>query len=338
MIKEISFNLCTAFGAHRLFRRMRKDQILIVMYHGIVDEALPFPCWWQLPYENFYWQIKYLKKNYAVMPLREIFAKLQRGERLPDNAAAITFDDGFENNYTLGYPLLKALEVPATIYVVTDFIGTEKLLWLDELFMLFLETAQESVDLSQFGLRVFWLKTVKSKQWSFFQICEHLKGVAPTDKNKILDHLRINLGAKRDPTMYGAHFKLLSWEEVDQMKQSGLIDFGAHSCTHEILSQLDDQTLQREIKHSCERIGRTGPSLFAYPNGRKQDFDDRAKNILTSSKALCAVSTISGLNHPDHDPLELKRISIGEDTTPSRFKLLCSGFIDEIKTLNTYGH
>ncbi len=331
MVKELLFNTCTALGTHHLFRRIKQDQILIVMYHGIVDEALPFPCWWQLPYEKFFWQIKYLNKNYALMPISEIYAKIARGERLPANTAAITFDDGFANNYTLAYPLLKAMNIPATIYIVTDLIGTDKLLWLDELFLLFLETTQKEIDLRSLGLRRFNLAGKRSKQSSFFHICEHLKGIPPAHKDKILDRIRAHLSQHKNPATFGHHFKLLTWEQVQTMNRSRVIEFGAHSCTHEILSQLEDDPLRREITASCERVAGETPFLFAYPNGRKQDFDERAKNILKSLNTLCAVSTISGLNPRRHDPLGLKRISIGEDTTPSRFKLLCSGFIDEMK-------
>lgn len=109
---------------------------------------------------------------------------------------------------------------------------------------------------------------------------------------------------------------------------AGLSIGGAHACTHEILSNLDDESLSDEIKNSCECISKYNHKLlFAYPNGRKQDFDKRAKVILKQLNVLCALTTVSGLNSYTQDPYELKRIGIGFDMTRHRFKLLCSGVI-----------
>ncbi len=331
MIKELLFNTCAALGTHQALLRLTRSKLLIVMYHGVINEPLPLPCWWQLSYDQFFWQIKYLNKNYAVLPLQEVVHKLRTGEKLPDNTAVITFDDGFENNYTLAYPLLKAMNIPAVVYVVTDFIGTKKLLWLDELFMLFLETTQNSIDLKDFGLRLFNIASIKNKQHSLYRICEHLKKIPPDQKDTLLQHIRLHLNKKKETSDYAKHFKLLSWEQIGEMKRNSMIDFGAHSCTHEILSQLNEDQLIHEIKDSCHKINPGAPALFAYPNGRRQDFNTRAKIILKNSNVVCAVSTISGLNSANDDLLELKRISIGNDTTRARFKLLCSGFIDAMK-------
>jgi hypothetical protein len=130
------------------------------------------------------------------------------------------------------------------------------------------------------------------------------------------------------PVSYSGHFNLLSWEQVDLMNESGLIDWGAHTRTHEILSNLDDKTLNDEIKGSCARISKYAPKLlFAYPNGRRQDFDERAKAVLKQLNVLCSLTTIDGLNSCVQDVYELKRVGIGDDTTKDYFKLLCSGTI-----------
>jgi hypothetical protein len=79
------------------------------------------------------------------------------------------------------------------------------------------------------------------------------------------------------------------------------------------------------VQKGSERV------MFAYTNGRRQDFDCRSKAVLKDINALCAVTTISGLNSYSQDIYELKRISIGDDIERVNFQLLCSGFIDFFK-------
>ena len=260
------------------------------------------------------------------MPLREVMLKIQRHESLPDNVAVITFDDGFKNNYGAAFPLLKQLGLSASIFLVTDIIGTDKLLWPDELFMLFMETRVNKIDLTDFDLYAFDLTTINNKQEALQAVIERLKALKLDEKKKMISYITLILSADTDTTSYSENFKLLSWEEVDLMNKSGLIDFGGHTCTHEILSNLDDKTLNDQIKSSCAQVSKYDKNLlFAYPNGRKQDFDARAKAILKQINALCSLTTISGLNPYSQDPYELKRIGIGNDMTRHHFKISCSG-------------
>lgn len=327
IMKKILFWFLTAVKIHHLIRFINRKKIVIVMYHGILKENMPVPCWWQMPYREFKWQLEYLKKHYIVMHLQEVMQKIQRKEGLPDNVAVITFDDGFKNNYSTAFPLLKQLNLPATIFLTTDLIGTGRLLWYDGLFMLLLETKVKKIDLKNFGLDIFDL-TKDNKPQIYNVIEDKLKTLKPNEKKDMMSFIKNILSAQINPTSYADNFKLLSWQEVDLMNESGLIHWGGHTCTHEILSNLDDKTLSKEIKNSCARISKYEKDLlFAYPNGRKGDFDQRAKVILKQLNVLCSVTSVSGLNPYSQDPYELKRISVGYDMTRPRFKLLCSGVI-----------
>jgi hypothetical protein len=54
----------------------------------------------------------------------EIVATLRAGEPLPDRCVAVTFDDVYENNYADAVPILGELEIPATVFVATAYIGS----------------------------------------------------------------------------------------------------------------------------------------------------------------------------------------------------------------------
>jgi peptidoglycan/xylan/chitin deacetylase (PgdA/CDA1 family) len=74
------------------------------------------------------------KNNYSVMRLEEVISSLTQNRELPHKSVVITFDDGYRNNYTNAFPVLKRFNFPATIFLATDYIGTNKVFpWFRDL-------------------------------------------------------------------------------------------------------------------------------------------------------------------------------------------------------------
>ena len=101
----------------------------IIMYHQVTYTEHPQTNW--VSPENFEWQMTYLKEhNYDVIPLGELVEAVEEGRSLPRKTAVITFDDGYENNYTQAFKVLKEYGFPATIFVPSDKVGTKgRLTW-----------------------------------------------------------------------------------------------------------------------------------------------------------------------------------------------------------------
>lgn len=77
--------------------------------------------------ENFAKQMEYIKKKgYAVITLDELVRSIKTRKRLKRNKVVITFDDGYQDNFKYAYPILKRFGFPATVFLVTDYIGNEK--------------------------------------------------------------------------------------------------------------------------------------------------------------------------------------------------------------------
>lgn len=94
----------------------------ILMYHS-VDKTSDKENRLVVTPENFKRQMEFLKRNrYNVISLNEVVDLLNSKKRIPRKTACITFDDGYENNYKYAYPVLKKLGLPATMFVMTDFI------------------------------------------------------------------------------------------------------------------------------------------------------------------------------------------------------------------------
>jgi len=95
----------------------------ILMYHK-VDAAESLTSKLAVSPETFQRQMEFLHRNkYNVIPLIELIELMEKGGRIPHNTVCITFDDGYESNYTKAFGILEEYNLPATMFVIVDFIG-----------------------------------------------------------------------------------------------------------------------------------------------------------------------------------------------------------------------
>jgi len=95
---------------------------LVIFYHCIKDEANSYLRPTKVAdFEN---QMRFLSKAYSPISLERVAQHIQNGTSLPAKAIAVTFDDGYQDNYENAYPVLKEYNIPATMFLTTGFIGT----------------------------------------------------------------------------------------------------------------------------------------------------------------------------------------------------------------------
>lgn len=330
-MKELIARALCATGMPALARRRRRRLLPILMYHGVVERPLSPRCWHQLDVARFRRQMEWVARRYRVLPLSEALEGLLGGT-LPDRSLSITFDDGYRNVRTTAAPVLETLGLPATVYLVTDVVGTDETLWPDRLYLAFARSAAADVHLPDLGLVKRRLDGPDARASAYATSVRVLKGLPQAEKDARLDALLDALGraAPEDP----AEFRSLSWDDVAAMQRSGRFEWGGHSTRHEILARMPDGHVAKAIGRSHEEVAtRTGvvPASFAYPNGRAMDFDDRSRSALTHLGVRFALSTIEGFAAPASDPLALPRLSIGSDLSFARFRLLVSGALESLR-------
>lgn len=131
----------------------------ILMYHEITDEPKDNVKLAVSP-EVFEKQMKFLRdNNYNIVYVYEIARMIKDKERIPAKTVAITFDDGREDNYLNAFPILKKYSIPATIFVIVDYLNRETWLNYDELKSMSLA----GVDIGSHTLSHLWLSSVDDK-------------------------------------------------------------------------------------------------------------------------------------------------------------------------------
>lgn len=322
MIKSIAYSVAAFAGAPRVFQRIfAPDGIAVLMYHAVVREPLPVSDWCFLDEKVFRDQMTYLKKHCRIVPFRELPASVRPKNGRP--IVAVTFDDGYQNNYDVAFPILRQMDVPATIFLATDFIGSDDTVWFCRINDALAKTSLERFEWEKVS---YDLSSMSRRAEAGAEIQVRLKRYGHPRLLEEMRNLVRSLGADPDaPIARGSPYRMLGANEIREMADSGLIDFGGHTCSHAILSGLDDSLREREISGSIDAVGRlTGApcGLFAYPNGGAEDYGPRDVAALRRSNVGAAANTVAGPNDQSAPALELRRYGIGSDTSMARFRLL----------------
>ncbi|ETW26626.1 polysaccharide deacetylase [Mycobacterium gastri 'Wayne'] len=316
--------LCAA-GVPTFARRRHRNLLAIVMFHGVESEPLSPACWHVLGSVLYRRQLEYIRKHFNVLPLHEALDRLAAGT-LPPRAMAITFDDGTRNLATHAVPVLRDLKLPAAVFLATGLIGSDEALWPDRLWLAIARTNATRVDLTVLGLGTRSLAGTANRGAVYATTVERLKSLADPQRIAVLDQVLRVLGYPDGGD--SGPFRMLSWDEAREIASEGLVTLYPHTVTHPILARCSDDKVEQEIVDSCAAIEReTGwpPTIFAYPNGRPQDFDARAKDVLRRRGVRWALTTTAGFAHRRCDPLALPRLAVGSDSSFDYFRLTVSG-------------
>lgn len=300
-----------------LRRTITKSQVNILIYHRVG----PMTDKWSIdPIDNeiFEAQMKYLSKNFEIISLNNLSEKIIK-DKIPKKAVAITFDDGYKDNYEFAFPILKKYNIPATIFLSTGNIEQKKLFWWDEVNYMVLHTDLKSIDLKDIG--IYQLNSEKDRIKAGLSIVEKLKRIENSKKESIIEHL-INIANVNISDKLGKQ-NILSWNEIKKMNKKG-IDFGAHTVTHPILTNITLDKAKMEIlnsKNCIEENLETKVKSFAYPNG---DSNKNLSSLISKLGFCCSVTTEPGsITNSANELYSLNRIYGG--TNLGIFKLGLSG-------------
>jgi len=203
--------------------------------------------------------IRHISQNYNPICLKEF--SIGGFETLSKDKIniAITFDDGYLDNLTLAYPILKEHSIPATIFCTTDTLDGKKL-WFQELY--------ERVDqLETNEIILDWIDTpiTLNNKWDAMEvIANSLKGLSYQETINRIDSIPQSLSKSSKEEM-------LSWDDLKHFKDSSLITIGAHTNKHWNLTTLDKKELEHELNLPKVRLLKAlnyDSIMIAYPNGR----------------------------------------------------------------------
>jgi peptidoglycan/xylan/chitin deacetylase (PgdA/CDA1 family) len=299
------------------------------MYHRVLpaehsDRDIEQPGMYVSP-ATFDMHLEVLKGHFPIVHLDEWVAAAASGGPLPKRACAVTFDDGWRDNFEYAFPVLRRHLAPATIFLVSAMTGTEREFWPNRLARLLARMPLDTPLPSRLEAVLLPVLTrVRfAGQWGLAELDEAIvltKQLGEEEIQRLLDSL---------PTT-GAGRAVLNEEEVRVMAASGLVRFGSHTRNHvRFRSALPPAVLESEIGGSRSEIatiaGPAGVGVFCYPNG---DTTDAAIGVVREHY-LAAVTTRKGWHRVGADPFLIPRVGVHEDISarPAAFLARIAGLL-----------
>jgi peptidoglycan/xylan/chitin deacetylase (PgdA/CDA1 family) len=285
----------------------------ILQFHRVLPEPDPYlPA---MATEAFTRQMECLKRHFRVLPLVELLEAVERA-KVPKDAIAITFDDGYRDNYDHAFPILRQLDLPATFFLATGVISTSSVLWHDRVFRAFALTTEHEIGPIAESTRTHRMEDTSARDTTRDAVLGYLKTLHPLERDRRVEEV---LGRLRVQDAPPGERMMLSWDEVRRMADSGFA-FGAHTVTHPVLSRLPREEVRTELVASRVEIERrlgTACHVLAYPNGRPADYSAKVKELAGEAGYRWALSTVFGTHPPRGsngraDAFEIQRMAVAE--------------------------
>jgi len=303
----------------------------ILLYHRVA-ELTADPQLLAVSPAHFDGHLSVLKKHYNIMPLDDLVTAVINGI-VPKKAVAITFDDGYADNFQHAWPLLKKHSIPATIYLTTGYISSNREFFCDELERLLLcqKKLPQTIRLIISGRQYEWFLRPKSNStldihnnsWSIenldnptpahraYREIHQLVRILPYEmQRQILDQIRKAVGD--DGSARPSHLAM-SWGQIKKIADDRLVNIGAHTVNHAYLSSLSINAQQSEIIGSVKAIEshiNKKVTSFAYPYGTRDAYDGNTLSVMRQIGFMNSVSNYRARISPSVDPYQLPRLII----------------------------
>jgi len=311
----------------RLFKNrvisLNKKMHIILMYHRVVEktpEKMHDPHLF-VKSDTFDMHINEIAKYFEIVTLDEML----NNDSAEKPLCAVTFDDGWLDNYETAFPILRQNKIPAVIFIPAADIGTTHCFWFEHLFFIAnaLSTmVDQAAYIAHFRQVVPEWNPEKLCTVSILKLTEALKSKeSPVLYETIEDvYKKLNIEFCCKKILFG-------WEHVSEMGQNG-ITFGSHGLQHDILPLLYREKKREAVFESLsilkDKTAFVSP-FFSYPNG---NCDLETEWFLKEAGYHGAVTTKMGLN-TGRDPFRMNRIGLSESSSNTEGLLwfqICKAF------------
>ncbi|HEY3496208.1 MAG TPA: polysaccharide deacetylase family protein [Polyangiaceae bacterium] len=244
-------------------------------------------------------QLGTLAQYFTFVGVNELCA-FAAGRPIPPNSLAITFDDGYLDNYEIALPILKRHGAKATFFVSTGTIDDRRLHWWDRIAYIVKRTALDKLKLSYpYELDISLADRALAQQ----RLLRIVKTYHGLDLDRFLDELgvaaRVAWSAQLESAF--AERMIMTWDHVRELKSAGM-DVQSHTRTHRVLATLGPSALVDELAGSRADLAREigeAPRALAYPVGNEIDTNSPVRAALELAGYEVGLSNGTGANLVD---------------------------------------
>jgi peptidoglycan/xylan/chitin deacetylase (PgdA/CDA1 family) len=286
----------------------------ILAYHSVVEEPqlTDYILGSSRSRAHFERHIETVARKFSPVTMDDVVDFVKAGRKLPPRSVAVTFDDGFADNYEIALPILNRYGVPATFYIMFDAVENGTLPWYCRIRFAF-NTAKRAEWI--YAGRTYKLGSPEERRAAMPPAWDRGAALAGDEQRAFVEEVERAL--EIDPAHARAqHGLMMDWEQVRGLKKAGHT-IGGHTISHPNVAQVSASAARGEIAGCKEKIAeKVGAAVehFSYPHpALNPHWSSETLGITREAGFKSAVLTTYGSVRVGDDPLTLKRMSTPAD-------------------------
>lgn len=307
-------------------KALARGQLLLLGYHRVMPidarHAGDLELISATPAE-FAWQMDYLRRHFEPVTFAQVADALDGNGTLPKRAVAVTFDDGFSDLHEHALPVLRQLDMPATVFVSTGYVDRPQPFWFDLVAWLIMQ-APGSIRLAADAEPLPSGATETERRAAVTRTLKWLKSSDETVRGAAVAAICAQFpdAVQAGRTVLG---RALTWDEIREMAAGG-VEFGSHTVSHCCLTKISPEQLDHELVSSKRRLEQeTGKPVaaLAYPFGGRAAFNNEVIAAARRAGYRIATSYVPGVNDlRSADRFALLRQHVERTTNRSYFEAI----------------
>jgi peptidoglycan/xylan/chitin deacetylase (PgdA/CDA1 family) len=287
---------------------------VILAYHSIVEEPKETEQILGLSAsrKTFEAHMRILAEQFSPVTVAEVAEFAENGRKLPPRAVAVTFDDGFADNFTVAVPVLARYGIPATFYIFVNAVAAGTLPWYCRVRFAFSTTRKKEWQLSGSN-RTYSLESPANRKAALTAAWEACAGKTGDDQLAAVTQIERSLNVE---SVNGEHGFMMTWSQVQELRKAGHT-VGAHTMSHPNVAHVSETEARFEIVESKKRLEQelgVPVEHFSYPHpALNPQWSRQTLEITREAGFKSAVLTTCGPIRRGDDPLALKRIYTAPD-------------------------
>ena len=338
LVREVYARLLFHTGLHALVDRLMPRRLTILCGHCVeprrgFEGSAHLPADMKIGEDELEALLAWLKRRYRMCTIGEGVTALveERGRSL----VALSVDDGYRDNHDVLLPLLARQGVPATVFLESRPLDERRVNWTHKLFWILARRSAAEFALA-YGRAAGASPAARTLEQAArdatperatYEVKRLLKyEVDPAERDAAIDRVFAELGGDERALCDALY---MTWDQVRALRDAG-VELGGHTVGHPVLSGLSPEEQEREIaagRASMVRELAIEPATFAYPFGRRWDFDASSRAAVERAGFRTAVTMHAGTNHTGADATGYHRLALSGG---ARLHLLvaeaCGGF------------
>ena len=233
--------------------------------------------------------LKYKKAGFMFLSLDDLCDVINLDKQTEKPFIVFTIDDGYIDNYTHALPVFEKYQVPFAIFIATDFINHNSILWWDILEDLIIQNT-----IIHFGNKKYPCNSFQ-KKWDAFRIIR--EAILRYDQNNLLKELQDALSHYNIDWYAPIRKQAMSWKQVKELSDHPLCTIGGHTVSHPVLNTLNEVDFCHEIADGVAILKeKTGHDIFhfAYPYGSPSEIGEREYQLIKNFNFKTVFSSYGG--------------------------------------------